>query len=709
MNNHSMTSLRTAGASRFDAFWLVILLLPPALIFPNLGANILWQDEAETATLAQRIVQYGYPLADDGQLPRDKYGHSLWSITDQRVTEDGRYVDINANGIWIWTSWFGNYLTAGSLILFDALGLNDTLEWRTVAARFPFAVGAWLTLAVLYLGLLDITRRTALSRMTVLMLTLSVPYLLFARQCRSYPYLALYTFLETWGYIRLTREQRYGLPLFILGGVGGFYTFFPSMVGVTGALGIHAILKHTVMRGTEEPITLATLRRSCPYRYMIGCVAVAALTIPFFVYTKSWDRNYDGSGVPLESFGRLAASLRAYLIHIHTSALPLVLFVPVAVALMKTRRSRLLAAACATAVAIDFYFIMVWKATAATFIVLLVLYAGAAAGLCAWMLWSRRRSTTHAAWLDHDWKQVVGVVVWGNVLAAAALANHPFYRYLLGALPLLTLICAACVLRLTRDRAVLNVLVLVVLLGTEFFQYGPLYAARRVFFDPVHLRRVDELAKENVRMGKQKPYDDAHDKAYLEATEYGHLGSNGYTWTMLTKNGRWDKLADRKELEFPLYNLYLELTTDYEGPIEEVIRYLLEHGSQGDLVTTVYEHFPLRYYTPFMVLRTRDLIARYGYKYPDWIVAQHWDYRSELPKGIVDRAKNQAFYEQIALPGHPPALQWDNIPEPAWHFFEVADRPASLRLFKLRPEAKMGMMHGGGSPSSATSVLQTLP
>lgn len=704
----SSCTVRRSGAKRPDAFWLVILLLPPLLIFPNLGANILWQDEAETATLAQRIVQYGYPLADDGRLPLDKYGRSLWAITDQQMTEDGRYVDINDDGIWIWTSWFGNYLTAGSLLIFGALDMLDTLERQTLAARMPFALGAWLTLAVLYVGLLDITRRRALSRMTVLMLMLSVPYILFARQCRSYPFLSMFTFLQVWGYIRLTREQRYGLSLFILGGVGGFYTFFPSMVGVTAAIGVHALLKHTVMRGTESPITWATLFRSCPYRFMIGCVVIAALTIPFFVYTKSWDRNYDGSGVPLESIGRLGASLRAYLVHIHTSVLPLILCVPAVVTLMTTRKRRVLVGVGACVLAVVFYLLVVWKATLETFASLLLLYAATAVAVGVWMLRSRRRCATHDEWLEQDWRQVIAVVVLGTVMAAAALANHPFYRYLFGALPLLTLICAGCVLRMTRGKAVLNVLLLVVLLGSEFFQYGPLYAARRIFFDPVHRRRVAELAEANVRSGVQKPYDEAHDQAYLEATEYGHRNSNGYTWTMLTKNGRWDKFSDRKELEFPLYNLYLELTTDYQGPIEEVIRYLLVHGSESDLVTTVYEHFPLRYYTPFLVLRTRDLIPRYGFAYPDWIVAQHWDYRSGLPRGIVDRTRNQAFYELIDLPGRPPALQWDNIPEPAWHLFEALDRPARLRLFRLRPEVKTGIVKAGAS-SSTTTNLQTLP
>ncbi|MCC7290745.1 MAG: hypothetical protein IT449_01640 [Phycisphaerales bacterium] len=782
---------------RFDFFWLFILLVPPWLIFPNLGAGILWQDEAETATLARCIVKHGYPLADDGTPPLDKAGHSLWAITDQRPLPDGGFVDINKGGVWIWTSWFGNYLTAGSLLVFDALGQTDTMEQQTLAARFPFALGAWLTLAVMYVALTDMCGDRRTSRVAVILLALCVPYILFARQCRSYPYLSLFTLLQTWGYVRMTRGRRYGAALFTLGGVGGFYTFFPTMMGATGALGVHALLTHgpRIPRGVSLREAASRLRGCVWFHYLVGCAIIAALTLPFFVYTRSWDRNYDNSGVPIsESWSRLAASLRAYLVHVHTSAFPFVLVVPAAWASCGWVRRRALAwgagaFGAATAGVIAYLSLTVGRErglhmpddleslrtvastileytslsglaalflTVFLFLMCLLALPGAAAqteakpgfralrvvamliavaglyvvmvmpatvyslaallGYALWVgiglfLWAARsgwRATRGDRWFETNWKQAAAFSTAAVIFSAAALANHPFYRYLMGALPLLALATAACVMRMTRRRLIPAIPILLLLVGCELFQFGPLYAARKLVLDPWRRERIAVLSEEHRKAGHERPVDKAYDDSYHEATAFGHKNTNGYTWTMLAKNGRLNKWLEYQELEFPLYNLYLELRDDYEGPIEEVIRYLNEHADKNDLVTTVYENFPLRYYTDLLVLRTRDLTTRFGNKLPDWIVFQHWDYDLGLPKFVYDRAKDPNYYERIKLPVGASALPWDNIPEPAWHHFRTVSHDEMKKpvFLRLKPEAKA---RTNAQASTGRTSVETLP
>lgn len=790
------TSEQRRGGLARDPFWLFILLVPPWLIFPNLGANILWQDEAETATLARRIVEYGYPLADDGRPPLDKHGHSLHAVTDQQLRGDGSYVDINEDGIWIWTSWFGNYLTAASLLAFDAVGFNDTIERQTIAARLPFALGAWLTLAVMYVALLDMTGRRALSRVAVMLLALNVPYLLFARQCRSYPFLAMYTLVQVWGYVRMTREHRRGSALFVLGGLGSFYTFFPTMVGVTGGLGVHALLKHGVIRYDEAKGRLLTrLRHSVFLRYVVACMLVAGLTAPFFIYTRSWDRDYDDSGVPIkESWSRLVASLRAYLVHLHTGAWPFVLLVPIALSWAAARRRAVfavltlatgaawLAVTAATmrglhaegllewswratdiadhfrvmlhnaplgmlaagllllavfvfgllalaagagvgesasrgrwwtglaalACAVLFFAVMVAPASSGSFFILLGFFAAACAGTGLWIVRSSFASLRDAAWFDTDWKQITIVAGLAVVFSASALANHPFYRYLLGGAALFSLAAAACVLKLSGGRTWVGALVFAVVVGCELFQYGPFYVARRLVLEPRHQASIVRIQEEYLEQGDPEPTAKAHNEAYFAATEFGHLNANGYTWTMLYKNGRLDKFGMPVELEFPLLNLVRELRNDYEGPIEAVIRHLQAHARKDDLVTTVYEHFPLKYYTDLLVIRTRDLVPRVGPRLPDWIIAQHWDYRSGLPAGVRDKLRDAAFYEWVRLPEEPAAIQWDNIPEPAWHHFTtVKDRPLKLRFWRLREEAKVRAYKR--QTESVRGDIQTVP
>src|SRR5580698_1420127 len=93
--------------------------------FYHLDGRLLWGDEAETATLARNVLKFGMPKVDDGVnhilLHGDKF--------------DAR------NGIWTWSPWLQDYVTAGSFAVF---GTN------TWAARAPFALIGWL--AVMLLG-----------------------------------------------------------------------------------------------------------------------------------------------------------------------------------------------------------------------------------------------------------------------------------------------------------------------------------------------------------------------------------------------------------------------------------------------------------------------------------------------------------------------------------------------------------------------------
>lgn len=687
----------------WDLFWLVLLVVPPFLIFPRFDSGILWQDEAETATLAKRIVQYGYPLADDGRPPLDANHRSLHAVTDQRG-----FVDINKDGIWIWTSWFGNYLCAASFLLGKALGYPP----NTFFARLPFALIGWLLFFVMYAGLQDITRNRALSRLAVFVLMFSVPYLLFTRQCRVYTGLAFFTFMQVWGYIRMARSQNLSLSMFILGGIGGFYSFFPLMVGTTTGLGLHALLKHR--------------RWGLLLSFVLGCAAIVAATLPFFIYTRSWDRNYDQSGFPLDSWQRYAASLRAYLIHVHLYAWPFVLAIP-AVLFSGVRwwGRQWLPAVATLLIVVAVIAVLASPALIVSFISLLVLTLGSlAVYLLAVFLSSLGRDSRQTARTSSDAAQAIVLSTALALLVVAGLANHPFFRYLVGVLPFLALASASCLYhvakylkfriapgaaasdqpsrsgRLRRGRLtqIGCMAVDAVLIGpficTELFHYGPLYLARRAILDPIYNAKVNEFTA----AGSPRPHEEAH----LWCNKLGHLGANGYSWSMLVKEGRWTVSHPRHELEFPLFEYFGELTHDYQGPIESVIQYLNRNAQPGDVVATAYEHFPLMFYTDLIILRTREIGRRYRYQ-PEWVVAQHENYPSELPASTF-RAITTGEYDRIELEDRPYALQWDNIPEPAWHLFRTAeDRRHPLLLFRLRDEYRQHLH------DKRAAALSTLP
>ena len=106
-----------AGPTARDPFWILLILLPPLLLLPNLGDSLLWQDEAETALLGRAVAIHGIPRAHDGR----------------QVITDQPGVDVNEDGVWIWSSWRQHYLVAAS---FRPLGE------ATTSARLPFVPAA---------------------------------------------------------------------------------------------------------------------------------------------------------------------------------------------------------------------------------------------------------------------------------------------------------------------------------------------------------------------------------------------------------------------------------------------------------------------------------------------------------------------------------------------------------------------------------------
>ncbi|MGH7302732.1 MAG: ArnT family glycosyltransferase [Candidatus Rokuibacteriota bacterium] len=138
-----------------------LLLLAALLIFANLDDRRLWDDEAETALLAQNTLRFGVPVAWDGV-----------SLISQECG-----ADYDENYLWRQTPWLPIYLAAASFALLDV---------STFTARLPFALLGLLAVPSMYL----LARRASADRVTAVIgagsLLLSVPFLLHARQCRYY-------------------------------------------------------------------------------------------------------------------------------------------------------------------------------------------------------------------------------------------------------------------------------------------------------------------------------------------------------------------------------------------------------------------------------------------------------------------------------------------------------------------------------------------
>ncbi len=225
--------------SRRSQYWLrhaVVLLLvvtpATALMLWNLGARYLWQDEAATAVLAERMLIHGKPLGYDGRnlITMDWYieGDDD-SIATHSAAEAIEYFvsrgDFRADTTWTGQPW-GQFVLAGT-----SLALLGKSTW---AARLPFALCGIASTVVL---LLFVRRRfgdPVISVTAPLLLLGNVFWVLHMRQCRYYAPASLLLLLTYVTYLRWRRGARGGGVVFVFVAwcffQFDFGTFWPVML-----------------------------------------------------------------------------------------------------------------------------------------------------------------------------------------------------------------------------------------------------------------------------------------------------------------------------------------------------------------------------------------------------------------------------------------------------------------------------------------------
>ncbi|MDE2290810.1 MAG: hypothetical protein KGL53_01900 [Elusimicrobia bacterium] len=263
---------------RSAAFWALALAFGLFTHLHGLGRTALWQDEAETAVLARRVLKTGLPRVDDGV-----------NLVSQN---QGR--DHDARGLWDYSPWLPIYLAAGSIGL---------LGPGTFAARLPFALCALACLPLLF----SLSRRWSGSegtaRLAVVLTLLSVPWLLFARQCRLYPLAALLALYLWWAYEEFLAERPHARLHVLLASAALFHASFLVFFAVAGGLALHFLAVEA--------------RRRMPERSDVTWAALIFLALlPGVVYFRVLARAGGAGGVPVSYLGNLRALTRGLDLHV---------------------------------------------------------------------------------------------------------------------------------------------------------------------------------------------------------------------------------------------------------------------------------------------------------------------------------------------------------------------------------------------------------
>lgn len=220
------------AAARFAPI-AIVMAVALVLLTWRLGAVYLWQDEAATAVMAERMLVYGKPLAYDGRnlITMDSFVDEDRATVDQRTgsTEEAlRYLvargDFRADTAWTGQPW-GQFVAAAA-----SLGL---LGHGTTQARLPFALAALATVLLLYLIAVRVFADRTLAVLAAALLVANAFWILHSRQCRYYALSSLGLLLSVAAFLRWQRRGRWGVPLFVLAGWTYFQcdygSFFPSM------------------------------------------------------------------------------------------------------------------------------------------------------------------------------------------------------------------------------------------------------------------------------------------------------------------------------------------------------------------------------------------------------------------------------------------------------------------------------------------------
>lgn len=198
---------------------LVVIAAPIFLIFPNLGARTLWQDEAETALVARQMVKTStwLPYAMDDRGP---------------ISQDWNY-QFSVSPLWRWHPWLQFYVTTLSFKLFGESAFT---------ARLPFVI-IGVIFFWYYLGFL--VRRgpksPAFFLIASFLVLTSAPFLLHLRQARYYALSVLFTLIAVDGYLDIKKGKR--SFRYVFGSIALFHSFLPGALALQLSLWIHLLIR----------------------------------------------------------------------------------------------------------------------------------------------------------------------------------------------------------------------------------------------------------------------------------------------------------------------------------------------------------------------------------------------------------------------------------------------------------------------------------
>ena len=277
---------------------VLLVFVAAMLLLWGLGKTYLWQDEAATAVLAQRVLRFGRPLAYDGLnlITIDYFAAEDARSADQRSksaqADIDYYIrrgDYKPDTTWKWHPW-GQFLVA-------ALGLK-LFGATTIGARILFALAGVVTVLLFYRFVLANFQDSRIALYASLFLVSNSYWILHTRQCRYYSLSSLLLVVTLAAYVRWQRDERWGPVAFVLAGWCWFQVDYGTVWPVFAILFADALVsqRQTLWR----PVAVGT--------------TLAAVIAPFAYYYELWGRRSVQTGTWFERFERNLFDVNEYVV-----------------------------------------------------------------------------------------------------------------------------------------------------------------------------------------------------------------------------------------------------------------------------------------------------------------------------------------------------------------------------------------------------------
>jgi len=131
-----------------------------------------------------------------------------------------------------------------------------------------------------------------------------------------------------------------------------------------------------------------------------------------------------------------------------------------------------------------------------------------------------------------------------------------------------------------------------------------------------------------------------------------------------------------------MWNYLYEITHDYHGPIEGIVKYLNQHGKKDDVVIITYGDMPLKFYTDMRILGGETGEDLSPAKEADWVIIRKY-YCSRV-EGMLRRYIFENIpshkYERIILDY--PDIPFENRESPTEHHYRTVENEDRVVIFR---------------------------